>query len=91
LFTWVFLHTRGSVLLAALFHGSTNLFTVSPAVAITGDLLFPVMATTAKWLLIVALLAVAGARLVRRPSSEAFPQGPERVYVARSADSRSSE
>ena len=33
LFTWVFLHTRGSVLLAALLHATTNLFVVSPVVA----------------------------------------------------------
>jgi uncharacterized protein len=35
-FTWVFLHTRGSVLLAVLFHASTNLFAVSPVVAEVG-------------------------------------------------------
>jgi uncharacterized protein len=32
LFTWVFLHTRSSVLLAALLHATTNLFVVSPVV-----------------------------------------------------------
>jgi membrane protease YdiL (CAAX protease family) len=52
-FTWVFLHTRGSVLVAALLYGSTNLFTVSPAVSETGDLVFPVIATAAKWLLVL--------------------------------------
>ena|SRR5215211_3869226 len=36
LFTWVFVHTRGSVLLAMLLHGATNLFIVSPDVASTG-------------------------------------------------------
>jgi membrane protease YdiL (CAAX protease family) len=77
IFTWVFLHTRGSVLLAVLFHGSTNLFTVSPAESITGDLLFPVLATTAKWLIVIALLAVAGSRLARHPDPEALPQAAE--------------
>jgi hypothetical protein len=72
LFTWVFLHTRGSVLVAALFHGSTNLFTVSPAVSVTGDLVFPVIATAAKWLLVLlakwllVLLLVALTRCVWR-------------------------
>src|ERR687893_913796 len=37
LFTWVFLHTRGSVLLAALFHATTNLFVVSPVVTDAGS------------------------------------------------------
>src|SRR5688572_2525075 len=32
LFTWVFLHTRGSVLLAALLHATTNLFVASPVI-----------------------------------------------------------
>ena len=77
IFTWVFLHTRGSVLLAALLHGSTNLFTVSPAESVTGDLLFPVLATAAKWLLVIVLIAVAGSRLARQPDPDAFPQGPE--------------
>lgn len=77
IFTWVFLHTRGSVLLAALFHGSTNLFTVSPAASVTGDVMFPVLATAAKWLLVLVLVAVAGSRLARPPDPDAFPQGPE--------------
>jgi membrane protease YdiL (CAAX protease family) len=77
LFTWVFLHTRGSVLLAVLFHGATNLFTVSPAESVTGDLLFPVLATTAKWLLVIALLAATGSRLAREPDPESLPQDGE--------------
>jgi membrane protease YdiL (CAAX protease family) len=36
IFTWVFLHTRGSVLLAMLFHGATNLFVVSPMLLTAG-------------------------------------------------------
>jgi uncharacterized protein len=48
-FTWVFRRTDGSVLLAALFHGATNLFVVSPSGAIAHDLTLPVLATVAKW------------------------------------------
>jgi membrane protease YdiL (CAAX protease family) len=44
LFTWVFLRTRGSVLLAALFHATTNLFVVSPAAADAGSVALPVLA-----------------------------------------------
>jgi membrane protease YdiL (CAAX protease family) len=76
LFTWVFLHTRGSVLIAMLFHGATNLFLVSPDVASTGDLTLPLLAAVAKWALVVVLLLVAGPTLVRgaRTDPEALPR-----------------
>ena len=76
LFTWVFLHTRGSVLIAMLFHGATNLFLVSPDVASTGDLTLPVLAAVAKWVLVGVLLLVAGPTLVRgrRTDPEALPR-----------------
>jgi membrane protease YdiL (CAAX protease family) len=76
LFTWVFLHTRGSVLIAMLFHGATNLFLVSPDVASTGDLTLPLLAAVAKWALVVVLILVAGPTLVRGPSPdpEALPR-----------------
>ena len=76
LFTWVFLHTRGSVLIAMLFHGATNLFLVSPDVASTGDLTLPVLAAGAKWALVVVLILVAGPTLVRgkRTDPEALPR-----------------
>ena len=48
LFTWVFLHTRGSVLLAALFHATTNLFVVSPVVAEAGGVALLLLAVAAK-------------------------------------------
>jgi uncharacterized protein len=70
LFTWVFLHTRGSVLIAMLFHGATNLFLVSPDVASTGDLTLPVLAAVAKWALVVVLILVAGPTLVCGPSPD---------------------
>jgi len=88
LFTWVFLHTRGSVLIAALFHGSTNLFTLSPAVSVTGDLMFPVIATAAKWLLVILLVAIAGVRLVKRPTPESSAQPTEVAPSARAWPSR---
>ena len=76
LFTWVFLHTRGSVLIAMLFHGATNLFLVSPDVVSTGDLTLPVLAAVAKWVLVGVLLLVAGPTLVRgrRTDPEALPR-----------------
>jgi hypothetical protein len=63
LFTWVFLRTRGSVLLAALLHGSTNLFVVSPSVDESGDLTLALTALAAKWLLVFGLVAYGGRQL----------------------------
>jgi uncharacterized protein len=74
LFTWVFLHTRGSVLIAMLFHGATNLFLVSPDVASTGDLTLPLLAAVAKWVLVVVVILVAGPGLARGPRPEALPR-----------------
>jgi membrane protease YdiL (CAAX protease family) len=73
LFTWVFLHTRGSVLLAMLLHGATNLFGVSPDLSSTGDLTLPLLAAGAKWLLVIALILTVGPRLARGPRPEALP------------------
>jgi uncharacterized protein len=71
LFSWVFLRTRGSALLAVLLHGVTNLFVVSPAPGVSGDLTWALLATAAKWVLVAVLLAVAGPRLTRRADPEA--------------------
>ena len=73
LFTWVFLHTRGSVLLAILLHASNNLFVVSPALSRTGDLTLPLLAAGAKWVLVVVVIVVAGPSLTRGPRPEALP------------------
>ena len=73
LFTWVFLHTRGSVLQAMLLHGATNLFVVSPDVASTGDLTLPLLAAGAKWGLVLVVIVVAGPGLARGPRPEALP------------------
>jgi membrane protease YdiL (CAAX protease family) len=75
IFTWVFLRTRGSVLIAALLHGSTNLFAVSPAVLEPGDLAVATGAMAAKWLLALALFALA--RPPRTPTPDPEPvEGP---------------
>jgi membrane protease YdiL (CAAX protease family) len=72
LFTWVFLHTGGSVLLAALFHATTNLFVVSPVVAGSGGVALPLLAVVAKLVLVVVVIAVAGPGLVKghRPEDQ---------------------
>jgi membrane protease YdiL (CAAX protease family) len=74
LFTWVFLHTRGSVLLAALLHATTNLFVVSPVIAEGGSVAFLLLAASAKWALVVVVIAVAGPGLAKGPSPEVLPQ-----------------
>jgi CAAX protease family protein len=53
LFTWVFVRTRESVLIAVLLHASTNLFASSPV--IMGDLRLPILALIAKWLLVIVI------------------------------------
>jgi hypothetical protein len=74
LFTWVFLHTRGSVLLAALFHATTNLFVVSPVVAEGAGVGLLLLAAFAKWGLVVVLIAVAGPGLANGPRPETLPK-----------------
>jgi uncharacterized protein len=74
LFTWVFLHTRGSVLLAALLHATTNLFVVSPVVAEGGSVALLLLAASAKWALVVVVIAVAGPGLAKGPRPEALPK-----------------
>jgi membrane protease YdiL (CAAX protease family) len=74
LFTWVFLHTRGSVLLAALLHATTNLFVVSPVVAEGAGVALLLLAALAKWVLVSAVIAVAGPGLAKGPRPEALPK-----------------
>jgi len=74
LFTWVFLHTRGSVLLAILFHASTNLFEVSPVGDQAGGLALPLVAAAAKLALVAVIIAVAGPALAKGPRPEALPR-----------------
>ncbi|WP_197429820.1 CPBP family intramembrane glutamic endopeptidase [Auraticoccus cholistanensis] len=56
LFTWVFLRTDGSVLLAVLLHAASNVFVVSPTVPADGDLTLPLVALAVKWVLVVVVL-----------------------------------
>jgi uncharacterized protein len=74
LFSWVFLHTRGSVLLAMLLHAATNLFVVSPVVAYGAGVALLLLAALAKWLLVVVVIVVAGPSLVRAPRPEVLPR-----------------
>ena len=55
IFTYVFLGTQGSVLLAILLHASTNLFAVSPRTGPDGDLVVPLVALVLKFVLAAAL------------------------------------
>lgn len=55
--TWVFLHTRGSLLLTILIHGPTNIFAKSPSPTSPGDFTLPLLAAGAKWLLVGVLVA----------------------------------
>ncbi len=69
IFAWVFQRTGGSVLIAAILHGATNLFTVSPAVSTAHDLKLPILATAAKWILVGAGYVVyASRRSTSRPA-----------------------
>jgi membrane protease YdiL (CAAX protease family) len=59
IYTWLFQHTKGSVLAAALFHGALNLFARAPADV---DGLTPALVSTGLWWLVaVAVTLVAGA------------------------------
>ena len=75
LFTWVFLRTRGSVLLAPLLHATTNLFVVSPVVAEAGSVVaLLLLAALAKWVLVGVVIAVAGPGLAKGPRPETLPK-----------------
>ena len=82
LFTWVFLHTRGSVLLAMLLHGATNLFAVSPSPTSSGDLTLPLLAAGAKWGLVAVVIVVVGPGLARGPRPEPDVLPPEALSRA---------
>ena len=56
IFTLVFLHTRGSLLMAIVLHAATNLWAVSPAPGPDGDLTLALLALALKWLLVGWLL-----------------------------------
>ena len=66
LFTWVFLRTRGSVLIAVLLHASNNVFAVSPVVSDTSTLTLPLIAVGLQWVLAVLVLIGGRPSFVRR-------------------------
>jgi uncharacterized protein len=69
-FTWVYQHTNGSVVAAAIFHGSLNLFSVAPPTP--GDPLTPaIIMLVSHWLIALLLVVFAG------PSRlDGFPRQP---------------
>jgi membrane protease YdiL (CAAX protease family) len=71
LFTYVFLGTQGSVLIAIILHASTNLFAVSPSTGPDGDLTVPLVALALKWVLVAALFV-----RLPRSFSDARDNGP---------------
>jgi hypothetical protein len=73
LFTWVFLHTNGSALLAVLFHATTNVFAVLPIGTEGGDLPLPLVATALKWVLVALILTRADLRRRLRPREPITP------------------
>jgi membrane protease YdiL (CAAX protease family) len=65
IYTWIFQHTRGSVVAAALLHGTLNLFSQEPGVA--GESIVPVVVAIAvHWAVAIAIIMVAGARTLDR-------------------------
>ena len=72
IYTWIFQHTRGSVLLAILLHAAGNLFALPQATS-HGDLTLSVLEVGAKGLVALVVVAVAGPRyLARGPRPEAL-------------------
>jgi uncharacterized protein len=79
IFTYVFLGTQGSVLIAILLHASTNLFAVSPPTGPEGDVAVPLIALVLK-------VVLAAALFVHLP--RAFDQGRAIGTLLVSADER---
>ena len=70
IFTWVFQHTAGSIVAAALLHGTLNLFSVAPPAS--GESLTPALITLVlHWVVALALVAFAGHRRL-----DGLPQQP---------------
>jgi membrane protease YdiL (CAAX protease family) len=70
LFTWVYQHTNRSVVAAAIFHGSLNLFSVAPPTP--GDPLTPaVIAVVSHWIIALLLVLLAGGHRL-----DGFPSQP---------------
>jgi membrane protease YdiL (CAAX protease family) len=65
IFTWVFLHTRGSVLIAVLLHASMNVFAL-PLTATSGDDALPLVAVILEWVVVGAVVLSGRPSFVRR-------------------------
>jgi len=83
IFSWVFLRTRGSLLIAVLLHATSNVFGVSPAVSATGSLSLPMIAVGLEWVLAMIVLTRA------RPSFFQPVTDPELVYPGPSVTAKS--
>lgn len=79
LFSWVFLHTRGSVLLAILFHASWNLCAMSAGVAGGGHLGPTLIVLGLKWVL-AGIVVVSWRRRRDGPITLATIRSAEAVY-----------
>jgi membrane protease YdiL (CAAX protease family) len=75
IFTWVFLRTRGSVLIAVLLHATNNVFAVSPVVSVTGTLTLPMIAVGLERVLAVLVLVRS------RPTFFRPVDNPDLLYV----------
>jgi uncharacterized protein len=76
LYTWVFQHTRGSLLLAVLFHAAGNLWGVALLPAAGGDATPALLRIGLTWLLALGVTAATGARrLTRDPGAPPAPAG----------------
>ena len=66
IFTWVFLHTRGSVLIAVLLHASMNVFALPLAATSAGDEALPLLAVILEWVVVGAVVLSGRPGFVRR-------------------------
>ncbi len=75
LFTWVYNHTRGSVLMAVLLHAAINTsFAVVPIVpTLTGDMRLYLLAIALTWAVATAVVALHGLRPPAAPTDEVAP------------------
>ncbi|WP_433782102.1 CPBP family intramembrane glutamic endopeptidase [Actinomycetospora sp. CA-101289] len=76
LFTWVFLHTRGSVLLAVLFHASLNVFSIPLAASSAGRPALQVLALVLEWVIAAAVVVATRREFLGRARDPAcLPHG----------------
>jgi uncharacterized protein len=77
LYTWVFQHTRGSLLLAVLFHAAGNLWGVVALPPAGADVTPALLRISALWLLALGVTAATGPQhLTRGPGAVPTPVAP---------------